>query len=111
MSVTITLNDTLVAQLQAQAEARNLSVEALALHILEEAVTNGDNMAWRACNQRRVELIRKQFAEGLHPDEASELQQLQDMADRHLERFDERMLDDVKRLHSQAKRIIDASSG
>ncbi len=100
MSVTITLNDNLVAQLQAQAEARNLSVEALALHILEEAVTNGDNVAWRACNQRRIELIRKQFAEGLHPDEAGELQQLQDMADRHVERFDERLLDDVKRLYS-----------
>jgi len=36
MSVTITLNDNLVAQLQAQAAARNLSVEALALHILRE---------------------------------------------------------------------------
>ena len=111
MSVTITLNDNLVAQLQAQAEACNLSVEALLLHILEGAVTNGDNVAWRACNQRRIKLIRKQFAEGLQPDAASELQQLQDMADQHLERFDERMLDDVKRLYSQAKRIVDASSG
>jgi len=35
-AVTITLNATLVAQLQAQAEGRNLSVEALALHILRE---------------------------------------------------------------------------
>src|SRR5215510_11775378 len=111
MSVTITLNDNLVAQLQVQAEACNLSVEALALHILEEAVTNGDNVAWRVCNKRRIELIRKQFAEGLPPDEADELQQLQDMADQHVERFDERMLDDVKRLYSQAKRIVDASSG
>jgi hypothetical protein len=33
------------------------------------------------------------------------------MADRHVERFDERLLDDVKRLYSQAKRIVDASSG
>src|SRR2546426_6950087 len=72
MSVTITLNDNLVAQLQAQAEARHLSVEALALHIIEEAVTNGDNVAWRACNQRRIELIRKQFAQGFPPDEAGE---------------------------------------
>ena len=53
MSVTITLNDNLVAQLQAQAEARHLSVEALALHILEEAVTNRG-----ALRERRLNLVR-----------------------------------------------------
>jgi predicted transcriptional regulator len=111
MSVTITLDDNLVAQLQSQAEARNLSVAELALHILGEAVTNGGDAEWQACNQRRIELIRKQFAEGLRPDEVGELQQLQEMADQHLERFDERMLDDVKQLYSKAKRIVDASSG
>ena len=111
MSVTITLDDNLVAQFQSQVEARNLSVAELALHILEEAVSNGGDAEWQACNQRRIELIRQQFAEGLRPDEAGELQQLQDMADQHLERFDERMLDDVKQLYSKAKRIVDASSG
>jgi hypothetical protein len=110
MSVTITLDDTLAAQLQAQAEARNLSVEALALQILSEAVTNGDDAEWRACNQRRIALISQQFAEGLSVDEARELQQLQELADQHVERFDERLLHDVKRLYSRAKRIVDASS-
>ena len=38
-------------------------------------------------------------------------EQLQDMADQHVERFDARMLDDVKRLYRKAKRIVDASSG
>jgi hypothetical protein len=111
MSVTITLDDNLVTQLQSQAEAQNLSVEELALHILREAMTNGEDAAWRTCNQRRIELIRKQFAEGLRPEEADELQRLQDMADQHVERFDERVLDDVKQLYSKAKRIVDASSG
>jgi hypothetical protein len=111
MSVTITLDDNLAAQLQSQAEARHLSVEALALQILGDAVANGDDAEWRACNQRRIELIRQQFAEGLSADEAGELQQLQDMADQHVERFDDRMLDDVKRLYGKAKRIVDASSG
>ena len=110
MSVTITLDDTLVAQLQTQAEARNLSVEALALQILSDAVVNEDDVAWQACNQRRIALIQKQFAEGLSADEAGELQQLQDMADHHVERFDERMLDDVKRLYSKAMRIVNESS-
>jgi hypothetical protein len=111
MSVTITLHDTLVVQLQAQAKAQNLSAEELALHILGEAVANGEEAEWRACNQRRGALIRKQFAEGLHANEEEELQHLQDMADQHVERFDERMLDDVQQLYSRAKRIIDASSG
>jgi plasmid stability protein len=78
MPVTITLDDNLVAQLQVQAAARNLSVEVLALQILSEAIANEYDAAWRACNQRRIALIRKQFAEGLSTDEAGELQQLQD---------------------------------
>jgi hypothetical protein len=106
----ITLDDTLAAQLQAQAEARNLSVEALALQILSEAVANGDDTEWRACNQRRIALIQQQFAAGLSADEARELQQLQDLADQHVERVDEQLLHDVKRLYSRAKRIVDASS-
>jgi plasmid stability protein len=110
MSVTITLDDNLVAQLHMQAEARHLSVEALALQILGDAVADAEEAEWRACNQRRIELIRQQFAEGLSADEAGELQQLQDMADRQMERFDARMIDDVNRLYQQAKRIVDASS-
>jgi predicted transcriptional regulator len=111
MSVTITLDDNLVTQLQAQAEARHLSVEALALQILGDAVADGNDAEWRACNQRRIELMRQQFAEGLSADEAGELQQLQDVADQQMERFDARMLEDVNRLYRQAKRMVDASSG
>ena len=110
MSVTITLDDNLVAQLQVQAEARHLTVEALAVQILSHAVGHEDATAWRTHNQRRIALIRKQFAEGLRADEADELQQLQDMADQQVERFDKRMLDDVQRLYSKAKRIIDGAS-
>jgi hypothetical protein len=86
-------------------------VEALVLQILGEAVANGDDAEWRACNQRRIQLIRQQFVEGLSTDEEDELQQLQDMADQYVERFDAQMLDDVKHLYRQAKRIVDASSG
>jgi plasmid stability protein len=111
MSVTITLDDNLVAQLQTQADARHLSVEALVLQILSDAVADAEDAEWRACNQRRIELIRQQFAEGLSADEAGELQQLQDMADQRMERLDAQMLDDVKRLYRQAKRMADASSG
>jgi len=111
MSVTITLDDNLVAQLQVQAEARHLSVAVLALQILSEAIANEDDAAWRACNQRRIALIRKQFAEGLSTDEVGELQQLQDRADQQVERFDEQLLDAVKQLHRKAKRIVDGDPG
>jgi plasmid stability protein len=111
MSITITLDDHLAAQLQSRAEAHNLSLEALALQILGEAVANGDDAEWRACNQRRIELIRKQFAEDLTSDEEGELQQLQNLADQHVERFDEQLLRDINQLYHKAKRLIDGSSG
>ncbi len=110
MSLTIILDDTLVAQLQVQAEARNLSVEALALQILSHVVVHEDDTTWRTDNQRRIALIRKQFAEGLSADEADELQQLQDMVDQQVERFDAQRLDDVRELYRQAKRLVDGAS-
>lgn len=110
MAITITLDGDLAEQLQSQANARHLSVEALARQILGDALAHEDNAAWERCNQRRVGLIQKQFAEGLSPEETSELQQLQDKADRHVERFDDRFLDNVKHLYTKAKRIVDASS-
>ena len=109
MSLTIILDDTLVAQLQVQAEARHLTVEALAVHILSHAVGHKDDTAWRTDNQRRIALIRKQFAEGLTPDEADELQQLQDMADHQVERFDVQRLDDIQQLYRQAQRLVDGA--
>jgi hypothetical protein len=100
-----------VAQLRSQAEARHLSVEALALQILGEAVAHGDDEEWRACNQRRIELIRQPCRDGLRADEEDEWQPLQDMADQDVERLDARMLDDVNHLDRQAHRMVDASSG
>lgn len=110
MVVTITLDDHLAARLQAQAAARHLSVEALALQLLAQVVDNEDDAAWQAVNQRRIALLQKQCTDALSPDEASELQHLQDMADQYLAPLDERMLDHVKHLHSQVKRIVDTSS-
>ena len=54
--------------------------------------------------------MRKQFAEGLSADEADELQQLQDMADQQVERFDAQRLDDIQQLYCRAKRLVDGAS-
>jgi plasmid stability protein len=113
MAISIMLDDELATQLQVQADALNLSIDELARQILGEAVaTRGDEgAAWQVCNQRRVELIHKQFAEGLSSEESSELQRLQDQADQHVEHLDEQRLDDLKHLHSKVKRIVDTSAG
>ena len=113
MAISITLDDELATQLQVQADALNLSLDELARRILGEAVaTRGDEgVAWHVCNQRRVELIRKQFAEGLNAEESSELQRLQEQADQHVEHLDTQRLDALKHLYSKAKRIVDTSSG
>ena len=111
MAISITLDDELASQLQVQADALNLSVDELARQILGEAVaTRGDEgQAWHVCNQRRVKLIRKQFAEGLSPEESSELQRLQDQADQYVEHLDAQRLDDLKQLYHKAKRLVDPS--
>jgi plasmid stability protein len=113
MAISITLDDELATQLQVQADALNLSVDELARQILGEAVATrrDEGAAWQVCNQRRVELIRKQFAEGLSSEESSELQRLQDQADQYVEHLDEQRLDDLKQLYSKVKRIVDTSAG
>lgn len=109
MTISITLDDELATQLQVQADALNLSVDELARRILGEAMSTqrDEGTAWQICNQRRVELIRKQFAEGLSSEESSELQRLQDQADQHVEELDAQRLDDLKHLYSKVKHIVD----
>ena len=111
MAISITLDDELASQLQVQADALNLSVDELARQILGEAVaTRGAaGEAWQVCNQRRVALIRKQFAEGLRAEESSELQRLQAQADQYVEHLDAQRLDDLKQLYRKAKRLVDPS--
>jgi plasmid stability protein len=113
MAISIRLDDNLATQLQVQADALNLSIEELARQILGDAVGTGHDsgVAWQACNQRRVALIRKQFAEGLCPEESGELQQLQEQADKHVEHRDAQRLEALKHLYSKTKRIIDTSAG
>jgi len=54
-------------------------------------------------------LIQKQFANGLTPDEATELQGLQRQADQNLESLDGRMLDDVAQMELAVVEALDDS--
>jgi hypothetical protein len=92
MSLTITLNNPLAEQLQAQATARQLSVEELAVRLLGKALRQlNDTQRWSSQNARRLELLRESKSRSLGPDEQAELQHLQAVVDRQLERGDHRL--------------------
>ena len=86
-----------------------MSVEQFALDVL---VGGGGGLCsvstqWRACRVRRqLKLIQKQFAVGSTAVEAAELQELQRLADQHLESMDSRMLGDVASMKKAAKRKL-----
>jgi hypothetical protein len=107
MTFTINLSDPLAAKLAGRARAQRVSIEELAVGILSEAVDSPRETAdWTDQNKRRITLIRKGFANGLTPDEKRELQQLQTIADLHLERFDRKMLDDLEQMRLAAERAV-----
>ena len=108
MMVTITLDDQLAVRLQAQAVLQHLSVEALTLQLLAQAVAHEEDATWQALNQRRIALMQRQYTATLSPEEASELAQLQERADQHLAPLDQRVLDHVTQLHRQVQRLIDS---
>jgi hypothetical protein len=92
MSVTITLNDDLVLRLQAQAQARRLSLEQWALTVLDQATAGSQELqTWSALNRRRAELIRRRYTGGLSEAEDRELAELQAAVDRTLEPWDQEL--------------------
>jgi hypothetical protein len=98
MSVTITLTNPLAEELQAQAAARQLTVEELAVRLLGEAVQQLDNAGrWQAQNARRLALLRKSKMAPLGAEEQAKLQQLQAVADQQLEQVDQRLLMEPRR--------------
>ena len=99
MSVTFTLNDELAGRLQAQAQARNLSVEQWALAILTHVSELPDHPeTWTDINARRLALIRKRYASGLNASEENALQTLQDNTAKVFKPIDQRRLEHVKSL-------------
>jgi len=92
MPVTIILNDDLVLRLQAQAQARHLSLEQWALTVLDQATAGSQEFqTWAALNRRRAELIRRRYTGGLNEAEDRELAELQAAVDRTLEPWDQEL--------------------
>ena len=57
-------------------------------------------------NARRVQLIRKRFAEGLTESESRELQERQELAVQQLEEWDSRLLADVDLMQAAVEKVV-----
>lgn len=99
MPVTITLDETLTAQLQQYAATQHLALEALAVQLLRAAAGHLTAGAVETLQpQRRLALIRRSVHTPLSPDEAAELAALQAALDRHLAPVDDVLLGELARM-------------
>lgn len=73
-------------------------------------VLAGSNESNRAFpNERRVQLIRKQFAEGLSEAESEELQDLQEQSLQLLEKWDAALLANVDHMQAAVDEVVQAA--
>ena len=108
MSVVITVYDDLARRLQVEAGNRRVSVEKLAVDILDNAVRprHGDrDTDWGNRNQRRLELIRKSTRCDLSQQEQTELDQLQSWLDEQFEAFDTGLLTQLDEMKQAVARL------
>jgi hypothetical protein len=104
----IHVREDLAQRLQAEAKNRSVSVEELALTILDGAVPPvPQDPGWGKRNQRRLELIRKSTRCPLSEQEQAELDQLQGWLDETFQSFDAGLL---KQLHDMKQAVAQLSS-
>lgn len=105
MSLTITLDDELVDKLTKSAVARDVSVEEWAVEILRTSTNGAEHRTeWEILNQRRLELIAREYRGEITPEECHELESLQAASARASEPHDLEMLstlDEVERRESK----------
>ncbi len=99
MSITITFQNDLAQRLESEAMQRHVSVEELAVTILDQAVSRTCD-AWGEQNQRRLALIRKSLRQSLTAEELQELDTLQSALDVRFEDFDAALKTQLDLMHS-----------
>jgi hypothetical protein len=101
----INVHDDLAQRLQAAARNQSLSVQELAITILDDAVPPvAQDENWGKRNQRRLDLIRKSIQGELSEPEQVELDELQGWLDARFQPFDAgllKQLDDMKQAVAQ----------
>ncbi|NUQ64524.1 MAG: hypothetical protein HUU20_18825 [Pirellulales bacterium] len=106
MSIVIHVYDDLARRLQSEAESQNLSVEDLAVRILDSAVSQSCSGAdWGQHNRRRLELIRKSIRHELTEREQAELDDLQSSLDERFESFDAGLLAELSEMKATVARL------
>ncbi|MBC8868891.1 MAG: hypothetical protein H8E44_05710 [Planctomycetes bacterium] len=111
MSVTVTVYDPLAEKLQSEALQQQVSVEELAADLLARALEGSQDAAWEKANQRRLVLVHRSSTAGLTPEEASELQELQMLADQRLEALDAGRLAEVERMEQETRAALLEAEG
>ena len=110
MTLTITLDEALTAQLRQHAATRQMSMEECATQLLSEVVLQlTDTASWQQHNQRRVALIHKSITTPLSPEEVAELERLQAALDQRLAPIDEQMLTGVADMQQAVAALPDAT--
>lgn len=111
LSVVIHVYDDLARRLQSEAENQDLTVEDLAVRILDSAVSRSDSDAnWGKRNRRRLELIRKSTRHGLTEQEQAELDESQSWLDQRFESLDAGLLAQLDEMKRTVARLAAESS-
>lgn len=110
MTATLRLADSLAAELSRRAARSNRSIEDEATRLIGRALVASDDEDWEEANQRRFVLLHKSASAPLDPREQRELEDLQLLADRRLERLDAERLDEVQRMQSQVDALLGPAS-
>lgn len=99
MSITITFQNDLAQRLESEALQRHVSVEELAVTILDREVLRTP-VSWSEQNQQRLTLIRKSVRQSLSAEEQEELDSLQAALDVRFEDFDAALKTQLDLMHS-----------
>ncbi len=99
--MTLTLDEDDLKGLAHQAKEHKVSLQDWVMMVLRNASERPENPeSWLIANDRRLELIRKEFREGLDDAEAAELERLQQKAAEYCEPADQRRLEHLKSFHA-----------
>jgi hypothetical protein len=110
MSLTITVQDPLAAQLVDHAEEEQISVEELAARLLARGLSGDIDASWERIDRQRSLLLEKSASNGLTQAETQELQRIQLAVDQRLEVFDAERLAEVARMEREAHEALQNGS-
>ncbi|MFT5466128.1 MAG: hypothetical protein ACI8UO_001226 [Verrucomicrobiales bacterium] len=112
MSLTLDIAPELERELNAEAEALHQPAEELAQQLLTDTIRKRrKERTSEARNQRRIELLRRETAEGLSESEREELQSLQSQLDQELIHWDQALGDQLDLMEATTAAVLKSENG